>query len=90
MDHYSKSLLELPDGSVKVPTPDLSAIRESILVTPQQKIANCLGGNPPRTSNLVEKDFVGETYRDGSHGEFIQGETIPVLSPIYRSHLGHS
>lgn len=35
MDHYSKSLLELPDGSVKVPTPDLSAIRESILVTPQ-------------------------------------------------------
>ncbi|KAK9986919.1 hypothetical protein SO802_031870 [Lithocarpus litseifolius] len=46
-------------------------------------------GNSSGTSDFTKKSSFGEAYRNGSHGDSVQGEAPVVLGPIYSTHSGY-
>lgn len=91
MDYHFKPVLAFPDRSAKVSSTNLQVAKESILATPLQKITDCLGGELAGAGDYAEEDLAREAHKDGSHGEFVQGETPTILnfrySPNHERHL---
>ena len=86
MVHHTEPILALLDRSAKISTLNIPAARASILATPLRKISKCLRGNISGTCDFAEENSSREAYRNGSHGESVQGEDPAVLSPIDSTH----
>ena len=86
MVHHSEPILALLDGSAKVSSIDVLAVRASIRATSLRKISKCLGENIPGTNDNTKENFAKETHRNGHHGKFVQGEASAVLSPFNSTH----
>lgn len=91
MDYHSELVLAFLDRLAKVSFNDLRVARELILATLLQKIVDCLGGEHAGSGDYTKEDLAGKAHRDGSHGEFVQGETPTILnsrnSPNHEHHL---